>query len=103
VVIVVLVAAIGSSPRRPSDFLVRDKKVTKEARLPTAVLRNSLRACSAALTQPPEVRKTSTQCATLARAPVALRFFTPACCITRLVLPADLPQRSCEKGLPPTA
>jgi len=44
----------GSSHRRASNFLVRDKKVTKEARLPTAVRRNSLRACSASLKQPTE-------------------------------------------------
>lgn len=38
------------SPRRASDFFVRDKKVTKKARLPTAIRRNSLRACSSAQT-----------------------------------------------------
>jgi len=31
-----LLAEAGISPRRASNFLVRDKKVTKEARLPTA-------------------------------------------------------------------
>jgi hypothetical protein len=36
IVVVCLVAEAGSSHRRASNFLVRDKKVTKEARLPTA-------------------------------------------------------------------
>ena len=54
IVVVCLVAEAGSSHRRASNFLVRDKKVTKEARLPTAVRRNSLCAYSASLKQPPE-------------------------------------------------
>jgi len=33
---VCLLAEAGSSHRRASNFLVRDKKATKEARLPTA-------------------------------------------------------------------
>ncbi|WP_313605166.1 hypothetical protein, partial [Comamonas jiangduensis] len=77
-----------------------DKKVTKEARLPTAVRRNSLRACGATLTQPPEIRRTSLRCATLARAREALCLFTCACCIAVLVFSADLPQLCCETGLP---
>jgi hypothetical protein len=96
----VLSTEAGISSRRPSDFLVRDKKVTKEARLPTAVRRNSLRAAGAALTQPPEIRRTSLQCATLARARVALCLFTSACFVTALVFPAGLPQLCCETGLP---
>ena len=98
--VVVLAAGAGSSPRRASDFLVCDKKITKEARLSTAVRRNSLRACGATLTQPPEIRRTSRQCATLARAREALCCFTCACCIAVLVLPADPPQQRCETGLP---
>ena len=46
-----LLAEAGLSHRRASNFLVRDKKVTKEARLPTAIRQNSLRACSASLKQ----------------------------------------------------
>jgi hypothetical protein len=91
----------GNSSRRPSHFLVRDKKVTKEARLPTAVRQNSLRAAGAALTQPPEIRRSSLWCATLARARVALCLFTFACFVTALALPAGLPQQRCETGLPP--
>ena len=34
--VVGLLSEAGSSHRRASNFLVRDKKVTKEARLPTA-------------------------------------------------------------------
>ena len=52
-------AEAGCSPRRASDFVVRDNKVTKKARLPTAVRRNSLRSCVATLRQPPEVCGTS--------------------------------------------
>jgi hypothetical protein len=37
-------------------------------------------------------------CATLARAQVALRFFTAMCFITQLVCFAGLPQRRCETG-----
>ena len=36
VLVVSLLAEAGLSHRRASNFLVRDKKVTKEARLPTA-------------------------------------------------------------------
>ncbi|MEG1102686.1 MAG: hypothetical protein RSE06_12690, partial [Comamonas sp.] len=50
-----LLTEVGLSHRRASNFLVRDKKVTKEARLPTAIRQNSLRACSAAFKQLPEV------------------------------------------------
>jgi hypothetical protein len=55
VVAVALLTEAGLSHRRASNFLVRDKKVTKEARLPTAIRQNSLRACSAAFKQLPEV------------------------------------------------
>ena len=55
IVVVWLLAEAGSSHRRASNFLVRDKKVTKEARLPTAVRRNSLHAYSASFKQPPEI------------------------------------------------
>ena len=51
---VCLLAEAGLSHRRASNFLVRDKKVTKEARLPTAIRRNSLRSCVAPFKQPPE-------------------------------------------------
>ena len=59
-VAVFLLTEAGLSHRRASNFLVRDKKVTKEARLPTAIRQNSLRACSAAFKQLPEVGGTST-------------------------------------------
>jgi len=49
-----LLSEAGLSHRRASNFLVRDKKVTKEARLPTAIRRNSLRSCVATFKQPPE-------------------------------------------------
>jgi len=52
--IVCLSAEAGLSHRRASNFLVRDKKVTKEARLPTAIRRNSLRSFVAPFKQPPE-------------------------------------------------
>lgn len=45
------VTEAGSSHRQASNFLVRDKKVTKEARLPTAIRQNSLRAYSAPFKQ----------------------------------------------------
>jgi hypothetical protein len=54
-VFVAFLAEAGLSHRRASNFLVRDKKVTKETRLPTAVRRNSLRSCVASFKQPPEI------------------------------------------------
>jgi len=55
VLVVCLLPEAGLSHRRASNFLVRDKKVTKEARLPTAVRRNSLRSCVASFKQPQEI------------------------------------------------
>jgi len=55
VVAVALVSEAGCSPRRASNFFVRDKKVTKKARLPTAIRRNSLRSYVATFKQPPEI------------------------------------------------
>jgi len=98
----VLSSETGISPRRPSDFLVRDKKVTKEARLPTAVRRNSLRAYGATLIQPPEIRRTSLRCATLARALWRVAFSLVHAGAQRWCF-ADLPQLCCETGLPPKA
>ena len=68
VVVICLRTEAGLSHRRASSFLCATKR-NQKARLPTAVRRNSLRACGAALKQPPEIRVfISKEGATLARA-----------------------------------